>query len=172
MFGVGSIRSWASVVAVGFVIGACTAQTSPEGAGDATEAASAPPCDGAVLHSRTPYTTCVDGHVRNMEIDGWCCADQTTREVNAVVGDTSEACSDGTVEAAPACGTTGSACDSAVCGAKGGTCKKEDSTHCLCEVPRGSCGLTTLGCYDNNCAQNGGECKRFQDLAACICMAK
>jgi hypothetical protein len=174
MFGSCFVRSCASVFVVSFMVGACTSQTSPEAgvAEAASQAASAPPCEGAELHSRTPHTTCVDGHVRNMELDDWCCPDQTNHEVDAVVSDTAEACPDGTVAAAPApaCGKAGSDCDQTACGKKGGTCTTR-AGGCICEIRFGGCGLTKASCYDSGCSAKGGACTRYDDLAECVCVA-
>jgi hypothetical protein len=132
---------------------------------------------------RTPYTTCVDGHVRNMELDDWCCPDQTTKETSGIVGDTTEPCGDGPAipegttdadaggaDAAPACGKPGSDCDQTACGKKGGNCTTR-AGGCICEIRFGGCGFRTHSCYDSGCAQKGGTCQLYEDIAECVCVA-
>jgi hypothetical protein len=166
-----------------------SSSSSPQATGsDGLPEAVVPPCAGAELHQRTPYTKCVNGTVANMEDDLWCCPDMTMHTTTALVSQTSQACdaadagastSDdgGQVDQTPACGQPGSGCDSTVCGAtpdggRAGTCTKKYGS-CVCAVPGGEqmCTLSNTACLDVSCSLAGGACTFYSNGtdSGCYC---
>jgi len=163
----------ASLVLLGLPLAGCFGAGSDPTSTTSSDlpAAVKPPCDGAVLHDRNPYSTCSSGgNVTQMEDDTWCCPDGTKPTTHTVVEVTDTPCGGtiaaggdgGTSDAAPACGSKGSTCDSTVCTGNARCTTKYGGCVCATTVQQ-NCGATSSSCYDSGCANLGGTCAVYSN---------
>jgi hypothetical protein len=168
-----------SIVLFGLPLAGCLASPSPTT--NDPPAAAQPPCDGAVLHDRSAYTTCgSDGYLAQMEQDSWCCPDGTKPITQTVVSATDTPCSGGTIAAGgdagttdgpPACGMKGSGCDKTVCKGNAQCTTKYGGCMCATNIQQ-NCTIVGNACKDNGCsAAKGAACQVYSNGTdtGCVC---